>query len=439
MIKHSRARKRSRDHRVSILLYDVTRTVNTVVGSPPTSGTYPHSASAVVGENSVMSDVVTSNFFDLINQKYDVSNACSRTSSNELYEGRSDAYFSFSGFSTQDHSKAATASISWEGEGILGVSQPIHSLQPPSYILADINDAKLYTLQQAYARASSASFNGSLFGAEALKTARMLVKPMRSAISLVRRIKSKRKKLLAAGSSPAKALTGSWLEYRYGWKPFMNDISDLVDALYKSPRIPHEDLVARAGYDRTYNDSVPWVNPIQPGDISFGGTTFIDWQARVRSSVRYRIEDDSYPTFLTQSLGLGLDTLPATIWELVPFSFVADWFMGFGQWLDTIIPKPYIKILSNSSSVRSTRRIIDKMEYIEVDSLGRGVWPQQVKRQHVGRQFTGVYYSYDRSVNEPIPLVPLRTPGTLNLVHSVDSVALLHQIFLGELRSLKKF
>lgn len=439
MDKRQRARKRVRDHRSTVLLYDVVRTVNTVGSNPPSIGTYPHSASALCGENVSMSDVVTSNYFDLISQQYDVSNACSSSSTNELYEGRSDVFLSFAGFSTANHSQAATASISWEGEGILGVTQPVHQLAPPDYISADISDARLYTLQQAYSRASSASFNGSLFGAEALKTARMIAKPMKSALSLIRKVKSKRLKLLAKGVNPTKALSGAWLEYRYGWKPLMLDLHDLVQGLYTEPRIPHEVLVARAGYDRTYSSTVPWRNDIQPNDIAFGGTTSMDFQARVRSSVRYRIDDESYGTFLTQSVGLGLDTLPATIWELVPFSFVADWFMGFGQWIDTIVPKPYIKILSNSSSVRSTRRLIDALEYVEINSLGRGIWPQQVKRAHSKRSFTGVYTQYDRAVNEPIPLVPLRTPGTLNLVHSVDSVALLTQIFLGEMRSLKKF
>lgn len=439
MNKVQRARKRSRDHRSAILLYDTTKTSVKLGSNPEVTGTYPHSALAQVGEYRSMDDVVTSNYFDLINQKYDVSNSCSSYSSNEMYEGESAASFVFTGFWTGDHNKVATSSISWEGKGVLGVLQPVHIPDVPTYITNDLSDARLYTLQQAYARASSASFNGSLFGAEALKTLALVKKPLSSALKLIRRVSRKRGKLLASGVQPVKALSSAWLEYRYGWRPLVLDLHDLVQALYTAPRIPHDDLVARSSYDRAYKSKDPWVNPIQPGDITFGGTTHLDFQARVRSSVRYRIDDDSYSTFLSQSVGLGLDAVPSTIWELVPFSFVADWFMGFGQWIDTLVPRPYIKILSNSTSIRSTRRVIDKLEYIEVDSLGRGVWPQQVRRAHLDRSFTGVYTSYNRSVNNEIPIVPLRVPGVLNLVHSVDSVALLCQSLIGEFRSLKKF
>lgn len=439
MNKIQRARKRSRDHRSIMLLSDITKTSLKVGSDPATTGTYPHSALAQVGEYRSIDDVVTSNYFDLINQHYDVSNSCSSYSSNEMYEGESAASFVFTGFWTGDHSKVATSSISWEGNGVLGVTQPVHIPDVPTYITNDLNDAKLYTLQQAYSRASSASFNGSLFGAEAIKTLAMVRAPLKSALKLIKRVSGKRGKLSASGVHSAKALSSAWLEYRYGWRPLIMDLHDLVQALYTAPRVPHGDLVARSSYDRPFKSENPWVNPIQPGDITFGGTTLLDFQARVRSSVRYRIDDESYSTFLSQSVGLGLDTVPSTIWELVPFSFVADWFMGFGQWIDTLVPRPYIKILSNSTSVRSTRRVIDKLEYIEVDSLGRGVWPQQVRRAHLNRSFTGVYTSYNRSVNNEIPLVPLRVPGVLNLVHSVDSVALLCQSLIGEFRSLKKF
>jgi hypothetical protein len=48
----------------------------------------------------------------------------------------------------------------------------------------------------------------------------------------------------------------------------------------------------------------------------------------------------------------GLTELPLTAWELVPFSFVVDWFVNIGDWLEALTPKLGIKILSEGYTVK---------------------------------------------------------------------------------------
>lgn len=433
-----RSRKRVSDRRISTKLEDTSVTSYSSNNSPFVVNSYPHVAYAMLGDLKTMNDTVTSNYFDAIRRGHEVMNSCSSSRTVENHSGTVSVNFSFTGKMVEDHSKNCISRLSWGGNGILGVIQPVHALMPPSFVSVDIANAELFTLQKAYANASQASFNGMLFAAEAHKVVSMLRQPFASSQKLLRKIVRRREKLINRGYSASKALSSAWLEYRYGWKTLMLDVSNLADTLIKTPRLPHKVLTSRAGYSNQHGSESDWVNPIQPGDITFGGRSAVNIKYNVRSTVRYRIEDSSYNGFLSHGIGVTLHEVPETAWELVPFSFVADWFIGVGQWLSTIAPKPYIHLLSNCTSLKTTLSQKDTMSYIEVNSLGRGVWPEQVQRAGVNRVWTRVTDTYTRSVNNQIPLIPLRRPGTLSLEHSIDSVALIIQKISGDLRNLKK-
>jgi len=112
-----------------------------------------------------------------------------------------------------------------------------------------------------------------------------------------------------------------WLSLQYGWRPLLSDIFGAIDALNSD----WSDYPPLLSVIRTRT----WNKPDQPvGAIRTKGQVKMGCEVKLY----YQIDND-----LIHFLGsLGL-TNPALIaWELVPFSFVLDWFVPIGTWLEAL-------------------------------------------------------------------------------------------------------
>jgi len=128
-----------------------------------------------------------------------------------------------------------------------------------------------------------------------------------------------------------------WLEMQYGWKPLLNDVHDAAEALAYSmdpPRRSRLVVVGKKSYDaKTVNYTT-----------DFRTTESLDVSERIICDL---VESLSAP----RSLGL---TDPASVaWELLPWSFVADWFIPIGTYLDNFnaIPNLQASYLQTDYSV----------------------------------------------------------------------------------------
>ncbi len=179
-------------------------------------------------------------------------------------------------------------------------------------------------------------FNAPVFLAEASKTVQMMVD--RSS-SLYRAYRSFRKGNLAGvarelGLSP-KTIHNTWLEYKYGWTPLLNDIYGGAVSLSK--------VKPAAGDISTFRASAR-------SDRKFTGSgSGVSHDLTVRDSasawvtVRIRHPDTS----AANRLGFLNPLLIA--WELIPFSFVADWFVNVGDCLSELTAFNGVEILSGGS------------------------------------------------------------------------------------------
>lgn len=127
-----------------------------------------------------------------------------------------------------------------------------------------------------------------------------------------------------------------WLEFSYGWVPLYNDMyGSLVaadKALAKEP-FRLTPAVKQAHYGETISYSV-----------KAGGGPYDDAKADLIEQIHVKqvmkiacnVRVDNPALATVQSVGL---TNPALVaWELVPFSFVIDWFLPIGSWLTAIAP-----------------------------------------------------------------------------------------------------
>ncbi len=124
-----------------------------------------------------------------------------------------------------------------------------------------------------------------------------------------------------------KALASRWLEMQYGWIPTMYDIQGLSDLIYQkivSGYITgHTHHRVKGFYDLRAKN--PYVPALKEGQ--FGAYL-------LRNSRHFRYKVDS-PGLKTMAAS-GISNPALVVWELVPYSFVMDWFVDVGDYLSSL-------------------------------------------------------------------------------------------------------
>ncbi len=126
-----------------------------------------------------------------------------------------------------------------------------------------------------------------------------------------------------------KDVANTWLEYHFGWEPLVKDIWSAVDFLQKPIPLGKVSATGRRV-------------PLDTGHVkqTFSGNFFgtYAWTTDInvfRGGIKARIGGDVSVTnpnlFLANRLGLVNPALVA--WELIPYSFVVDWFINVGDFL----------------------------------------------------------------------------------------------------------
>lgn len=204
--------------------------------------------------------------------------------------------------------------------------------------------------------------------------------------------------------------TEAWLEYWMGWAPLYGDIYNAIDNIQK----PTPDQKITVGVTRSYqqrSEIKPWLPPIgKQVDVRRESITLAAYgRARVTN----------HNLFLANQLGL---VNPAqTAWELVPFSFVADWVLNVGQVLGSLTDFAGLSIThAGTAEMRTTnfQRLL-----VTADPLFPGQYrPLYISRTAVGRQ---------KSRSPGIvskPELTLRLPK-MSLSRAATSISLLTEIF----------
>lgn len=158
------------------------------------------------------------------------------------------------------------------------------------------------------------------------------IKLLRNSLSLKKLIKSfttkvvktrKYKRLKRSGNAArtAEYVSGKWLEYRYGWSPLIHSIFDAADTMFQRRHGGLRLFKARSGYRNRQLFS--------SGDVSVNGLLLesVDVSARVEYGLLFELDPGTKLQDWTSLNPLGI------AWELVPFSFVADWFVNVSDQL----------------------------------------------------------------------------------------------------------
>lgn len=210
-------------------------------------------------------------------------------------------------------------------------------------LMTDISNADRQAASGFYKKLRSrrSQFQGGVFLGEIQEAIHLLKNPVRALFDdLPRFLKTlqKRRKGLrrlkyvdATRAKLSSILSETWLEYSFGWKPFIQDISDITSSLDRIIDHSSREMISSSGVDRQ-------VGFMYTGNANaFGNVMFrysIIEQRKV--SVKYSGLLREVPYGVSNSrvikdLGLSIQDFVPTLWEILPWSFLADYFVNIGD------------------------------------------------------------------------------------------------------------
>jgi len=213
-----------------------------------------------------------------------------------------------------------------------------------------------------------------------------------------------------------------WLEYRYGWTPLVHDIVDSLKAIYaddlRNQLTQHERFTAR-GKATFSGQTVSSVAALR----EFFGTSTAESTAShdftVRAYILYRMSSEFG---LARRLNdFGAFDVPRAIWEVVPWSFVIDWFVPIGDYLGAMTPKVGVEVIASGYQVKYNLEVSRKVKsWVPAPSSGDLAWDQSPIALNTG-DLVSLIDNW-RIVPLPLPTYP-PVEVKLNLKRMVDAVA----------------
>ncbi|DAD51887.1 TPA_asm: maturation protein [ssRNA phage Esthiorhiza.2_37] len=221
--------------------------------------------------------------------------------------------------------------------------------------------------------------------------------------------------------TPAKSIADNWLCLQYGWKPLLQDINGAMKSLANlnsgsSPFIRR--VVASGTHSTSSTTSYP---PFDTQLTGVKGTHIVTQLTRCKMTLRYRIESP-LKSFLAQT---GFTNPLNLTWEIIPFSFVADWFLPIGPWLETLSAWHGLAFLDGSEVNFSRQQVVSAID---------GAAPSNINNTLLVTThgtFTRMIVKLDRSKLSSFPsqTFPSFKNGLASVDHALNGIALIKSVF----------
>jgi len=239
---------------------------------------------------------------------------------------------------------------------------------PPSTTKAS-NQAAIRFYRKAWKELRA--FQGGVFIGELLETIRMIKHPTKSfrggINDFISAVKKRTKGLKI--SNPRKRKRGisnivgdTWLEFAFGWQPLIDDIADASEAFLRLSEQTPSFTMVRAGSDDDVTHSAPTYTTVNIN--TYGGITgreefFTTSKATCKFYGVVVLPTDFVPQPAHQLFGFtAADFLP-TAWELVPWSFLIDYFTNIGDLIEAC-SFPSANLRWTSRTIRTETKSITK-------------------------------------------------------------------------------
>ncbi len=295
----------------------------------------------------------------------------------------------------------------------------------PSWVYPS-NNMRARAEVEALNKLSSFEVNYGVAMAEATKSVSLVTGNLKSLYRGLKSVKRGRfaeaARHLGVKEKPSKLsskdVAGRWLELQYGWIPLMSDIygacKDAESGLLKAGSHIH---VTRNIKSRVSESSEESFHNLVP--VRFKHTGVYGYKVRLD----YRITD----AWLANAGAGGILNPTEVLWELVPFSFVVDWAIPVGNWLNAMGAGAGLSF-KGGSHTSYVRQQASRHAYWKGDRYTRnpstGKYYGEINMSQKMEHFTmnrGVYHA------PPFPTPYAKSP--FSVAHGLNAVALMRAIF----------
>lgn len=204
-------------------------------------------------------------------------------------------------------------------------------------------------------------------------------------------------------------VAGYWLEYQYGWKPLMDDLyaaRQLFDKLEPEAMIISAKRVINGNYSydrRTAAENGIWAN----------------WKTNSKYSTTCHLYGRVKDSWLRAGSQYGLINPASLAWELVPWSFLVDWSLPIGNFLEAFTATAGLEFIGGYTS-----RWAQGQTIINFDLSGQIYpWNSYTVGKH---QIDRFGFRRDALSDWPLPLPYVKSP--FSNAHTANALALLKQL-----------
>lgn len=213
-----------------------------------------------------------------------------------------------------------------------------------------------------------------------------------------------------------------WLEFQYGWRPLLSDIYGacelIADTYYRKPSVR---FTGKARASTTYVEltgyyvpfgNASWCSGIKAGTWASQDTYKHDFRSNTVLEFR---EPESMRRVFSQT---GITDPALLAWEVLPYSFVIDWFIPIGTYLENINATCGLDFV-RGCTVTSFKTDLNSSQVQTKPGVGS-----------CASGATGLWERKNRSVfyNNPYPSFPSFEPN-LGTEKILSGISLLTQVF----------
>lgn len=226
----------------------------------------------------------------------------------------------------------------------------------PQNIVADhtvaLASLRTITGTRASANIIPAEIQGLVDIAEWRKTFRLIRNPLSGVKTFIDQIKKSRRYLKKVKRNRnltiGQFLSNEWLRYRYGFLPLVLSIEGGFKAV-TAPRTSKRKTARASGSTGVFTEVNGQQNPYTDPAYKMFTTSYVEKESSVRAGILYEYEMSFY-----DKVGISYHEIPAAIWEVIPYSFVVDWFLNVEDLLRAVVPKQGVKKLASWTTVKTT-------------------------------------------------------------------------------------
>lgn len=208
-----------------------------------------------------------------------------------------------------------------------------------------VDDLHILAEQRLATKVSQVTLEGGLNLAEYQRTAGFVQGAMVRTANALRALRrgdiQKVWRSFSNGRPPADVAADGWLAFTYGFRPLASDVARAVELLENGLVIaPTRTVKTHRTLAVNAIDAVRWDtgsdDMVLAGQVTYSG------------GVKYRVHDPVISTLAA----LGFTNPALILWELIPLSFVVDWFVPVNEWLHQFRAPDNVEFVSGWTYVK---------------------------------------------------------------------------------------